>query len=82
MLNLKIVRPNSKIVVYQKNDHETSQAVIENLSATMTGSSHSQMFSKIGVLKHFAKFILKLQCRSLFNEVAELRPTTLLKKKL
>ena len=41
------------------------------------------MFFKIYVLKYFAKFSGKHPCHSLFfNQVAGLRPATLLKKRL
>ena len=42
-------------------------------------SRHSQMLSKMGVFKYF-KFTGKQLVESLFNKVADLRPTTLLKR--
>ena len=46
-------------------------------------SSRPDMFCKKGVLKNFAKFTAIHLCQSLFfNKVADLRPTTLLKKRL
>ena len=46
-------------------------------------SSHSKTFYKKGVLKNFAKFTGKHLCQILvFNKVADLRPATLLKKRL
>ena len=46
-------------------------------------SSRPDVFCKKGVLKNFAKFTGKNLCQSLFfNKVADLRPTTLLKKRL
>ena len=46
-------------------------------------NSPSQMFFKIGVLKHFAIFKGKQMCWSLFfNKVAGLRPAVLLKNRL
>ena len=42
-----------------------------------------EVFCKKGVLRNFAKFTGKHLCQSLFsNKVADLRPTTLLKKRL
>ena len=47
------------------------------------GSSRPEVFCKKGVLRNFAKFIGKHLCQSLFfNQVAGLRPATLLKKRL
>ena len=44
-------------------------------------SSHWRCYIKIAVLKNFVKFIGKHLCQSLlFNKVAGLRPTTLLKR--
>ena len=44
-------------------------------------SSHWRCSMKKGVLKHFEKFIGKRLCQTLFfNEVANMRPATLLKK--
>ena len=46
-------------------------------------SSRPEVFCKKGALKNFAKFTAKRLCQSLFfNEVAGLRPATLLKKRL
>ena len=46
-------------------------------------SSCPEAFCKKGVLRNFTKFIGKHLCQSLFfNKVADLRPTTLLKKGL
>ena len=46
-------------------------------------SSHRRCSVKKGVLRSFAKFTRKHLCQSLFfNEVADLRPATLLKKRL
>ena len=46
-------------------------------------SSHQRCSVRKGVLKNFAKFTGKHLCKSLFfNEVAGLRPATLLKKRL
>ena len=46
-------------------------------------NSRPEMFCEKGVLRNFAKFIIKYQCQSLlFNKVAGPRPTTLLKKRL
>ena len=46
-------------------------------------SSLPKLFCEKGVLKNFAKFTGKHVCQSLFfNEVADLRPATLLKKRL
>ena len=45
--------------------------------------SHRSCSVKKGVLKNFAKFTRKHLCQSLFfNKVADLRPATLLKKRL
>ena len=45
------------------------------------GSSRSQMFFKIGVLKNFAISTEKHLCRSLFfNKVVSFRPENLLKR--
>ena len=49
----------------------------------MVRSSHERCSMKIGVLRNSAKFIGKHLCLSLFfSKVADLRPTTLLKKRL
>ena len=46
-------------------------------------SSHPEVFCTKGVLKSFAKFTGTHLCQSLFyNKVADLRPATLLKKRL
>ena len=46
-------------------------------------SSHLRCSIKKGVLRNFTKFIVKHVCQSLFfNKVANLRPATLLKKRL
>ena len=46
-------------------------------------SSRPEVFCKKGVLRNFTKFTGKHLCKSLFfNEVADLRPATLLKKAL
>ena len=46
-------------------------------------SSRLKVFCKKAVLKNFAKFTGKHLCQSLFfNKVADLRPATLLKKRL
>ena len=48
----------------------------------ISSSSHQRCSMKKGVLKNFAKFTRKHLCQSLFiNNVAELRPATLLKKR-
>ena len=48
-----------------------------------TRSSHLEVFCKKGVLRNFAKLKGKQLCQGLlFNKVADLRPTTLLKKRL
>ena len=45
------------------------------------GSSRPEVLCKKGVLKNFTKFTGKHLCQSLlFNKIAGLRPTTLLKK--
>ena len=42
-----------------------------------------EMFCRKGILRNFAKFTGKLLCQSLFlNNIGELRPATLLKKRL
>ena len=47
------------------------------------GSSRPRVFCKKGVLKNFAKITGKHLCQSLFfNEVADMRPATSLKKRL
>ena len=49
----------------------------------LSRSSRPDVFYEKGVLKDFAKFTRKHLCQGLFfNKVAELRPTTLLKKRL
>ena len=49
----------------------------------MNISSHPEVFCEKGVLKNFAKFTENLYCQSsLFNKVAGLRLSTLLKKRL
>ena len=49
----------------------------------MFRSSHPEVFCKNGVLRHFAKFIGKHLCQSLFfNKAAALRPANLSKKRL
>ena len=46
-------------------------------------SSHQRCSMKKGVLRNFTKFTVKHLCQSLFsNKVADLRPATLVKKKL
>ena len=46
-------------------------------------SSRPEVFCRRGILRNFAKFTGKNLCQSLFfNKVADLRPATLLKKKL
>ena len=46
-------------------------------------SSHPEMFCKKGVYANFAKLTGKHLCQSLFsNKVTDLRPATLLKKRL
>ena len=53
------------------------------LMSILFRSSRPEAFYKKGVLEYFAKFIGKLLCQSLFfNNVAGLRPATLLKKNL
>ena len=55
---------------------EVSEAVVQR-------SSCPEVFYAKGVLKHFAKFAGKSLCQSLFfNKVVDLRPATLLKKRL
>ena len=50
---------------------------------TIAKSSRQEVFYKKSVLKHFAKFTGKHHCQSLFfNKVSDLRPATLLKKRL
>ena len=60
-----------------------------NLSSNETSLSYSErssrpeVFCTKGVLKNFAKFTGKRLCQSLFfNEATDLRPATLLKKRL
>ena len=49
----------------------------------MYRSSHLEVFSKIGVLRHLTKLTRKNLCRSVFfNKVARLLPVALLKKTL
>ena len=49
---------------------------------TQSRSSRPEVFCKKGVLRNFTKFIGKHLCQSLlFNRVAGLRPTNLLKKR-
>ena len=49
----------------------------------MLRSSHPEVLCKKGVLRNFAKFTGKHLCQGLFlNKVADLRPATLLKKRL
>ena len=57
---------------------------INDLDMTTDRSSHQRCSTEKGVLKKFAKFTGKRQCRSLFfNKVtAGLMPATLLKKRL
>ena len=46
-------------------------------------SSHSEVFHKKGVFRNFTKFTGKHLCQSIFiNKIADLRPATLLKKRL
>ena len=53
------------------------------LNTPLARSSRSEVFCKKGFLKNFAKFTGKHLCQSLFlNKVADLRPVTLLKKRL
>ena len=48
-----------------------------------SSSSHQRYSIKIGVLKNFVKFTGKHLCQSLFfNKLADLRPITLLKKRI
>ena len=50
---------------------------------TISRSSRPEVFCKTGVLENFTKFTGKHLCQSLFlNKVADLRPATLLKKRL
>ena len=57
----------------KKNHHEN----------IMDRSNHWNCSIKLGVLKNFAKFKGKHLCQSLFfNKAADLRPATLLKKRL
>ena len=56
---------------------------IDNLSRFPCRSSRPEVLCKKGVLRNFTKFTGKHLCQSLFfNEVAGLRPATLLKKRL
>ena len=49
----------------------------------MDRSSYAEVFCKKSVLKNFVKFTGKHLCQSpIYNEVAGLRPATLLKKRL
>ena len=55
----------------------------ENSNKIINRSSRPEVFSEKGVLRNIAKFTGKYLCQSLFfNKVADLRPATLLKKKL
>ena len=60
-----------------------SKRVVKINQSSPFRSSCLQMFFKIGVLKIFAKFTGKHLCRSLFfNRITNMRPATLLKKRL
>ena len=53
------------------------------MNSFKTQRQPAEVFCKIGVLRNFAKFTGKHPCQSLlFNKVADLRPATLLKKRL
>ena len=58
--------------------------IFENTAnSKMTRSSHRRCFIIKGVLRNFAKFTWKHLCQCLYiNEVVDLMPATLLKKKL
>ena len=52
-------------------------------SSNMIRSSHPEVFYRKGALTNFTKFLGKHLCQSLFfNKVTDLRPATLLKKRL
>ena len=56
---------------------------ISILISSKTRSSRPEVLCKKGVLRSFAKFTGKHLCQSLlFNKVADLRPVTLLEKRL
>ena len=59
-----------------------SHQVINLWSLLKDRSSHPEVFYQKGILKSFAKFTGKNLCESLFfNNVASLKPATLLKKR-
>ena len=54
-----------------------------DISTAFSRSSRPEVFCKNGIHRNFAKFTGKHTCQSLFfNKVADLRPATLLKKRI
>ena len=72
LIRRKIIKHTLKINILEN---------IFNLMVSMGRSSHQRCFVKKGVLRNFAKFTGKHLCHRLFfNNVADLRHATLLKK--
>ena len=62
-----------KVLIQFPPSNHTEQSTVVNLEPKMDRSSYLKKFCKKSVLKNFAKFKGKYQCRSLFlNKVAEL----------
>ena len=60
-----------------------SGVAFENRNVALHRTSRLDVFSRKGVLRNFANFTGKHLCQSFFfNKVANLRPATLLKKRL
>ena len=89
----KILRPRRLLVIVSPKRYVKeaqllfnmilfSQIVIPSYDIT-SRSSHPEVFCKKGVLKNVTKFTGRHLCQSLFfNKVTDLRPATLLKKRL
>ena len=73
--------PCLKMVLNKNKGFPSFDAVHKKRSFPLCRSSLPEVLCKKGVLKNSAKFIRKHLCQDpFFNEVAGLRPATLLKK--
>ena len=80
-LIIKLLRVNCK-AKYNSKDTKITVLIKTDFRPNNFRRSLPEVFCKNGVLRNFAKFTGKHLCQRLFlNEVAGLRPATLLKKR-
>ena len=83
-----VTTESGEVIITKENYHSAGFNVLsvkqrsENLWKPSNRSSRPKVFCKKGALKNFTNFTGKRLCQSLFNKVACLRPSTLLKKRL